>query len=235
MNFCLFWLRVFQRNLSFPVSIKKLFSSNFKKMKNILISTLLVFLLVQTIHAQNDENPQARGNVAIAFEPGLLIGNPQGIYPLPFSTHVSVLAVSKSGFFTGGIGSGAEIFGKTFLPLFADIRITPLKSKPLFFFSKCGFSFCANQSDNSSYNSDQNYYYSYLPQPHYLYHNNETKGGFLFESGLGVFINRPGFKTTVSFGYRHQQTFDVLTQQNATKKTFENRFNRVVFRIGFWF
>jgi len=105
----------------------------------------------------------------------------------------------------------------------------------MFLFGKCGFSFCANQSYNTNSESGSNYYYSYLPQPHYLYNNNHTRGGVLLESGIGVFFGRPEFRTIVSFGYRYQQTSDILTMQNETKKTFENRFNRVVFRIGFWF
>lgn len=204
-------------------------------MKHLLFLAIFAFLFAEFVQAQSTDESTSKGNVAIIFEPGLLIGNPQSIYPLPFSTHVSLLATTRSGLFSGGLGTGAEIIGKTFMPLFADFRIIPLSTKPIFLYGKGGFAFCTNQSDHSNNESVQNYYYSYLPQPHYLYSNNETSGGLLFESGMGVFINRAGFKTTVCFGYRHQQTHDLLTLQNDTKKTFENRFNRIVFRVGFWF
>ncbi len=203
-----------------------------KPMKRILLFVFATLFSCCCLKAQENE---AKFGYTISFEPGLLMGNPQANYPAPFSTHISFMVNNQTKTLLFGLGSGAEIIGKTFVPIYADLRLVPFKHKPVFFYGKTGFSLCSNNLDSDQKGQNGQYYYTYLPMPHYPYQNVHTKGGLLAEAGIGILIPRNDWKIGLSLGVRHQQTEDIVKQSASNSKTFENRFNRIAFRLGFWF
>jgi hypothetical protein len=199
------------------------------------IAIFLFFILFGTnLKAQDPSNNLVPSRNILSFEPGLLMGNPTMEYPVPFSTHISFNISELNGRFFWGLGSGAEIIGKTFVPLFADLRVIPFRDKPVFLYGKAGYSFCFQSSEESKWNSYSSFP-TYLSRPHISSNNIETKGGLLIESGIGILLKRNDYRIAVGIGFRHQQTSDVLTLQNGQNKTYENYFNRIAFRYGFWF
>jgi hypothetical protein len=100
-----------------------------------------------------------------------------------------------------GVGTGAEVIGKTFIPVYADVRYKPFQSKPLFLYNKVGYSFAL--ASGSVENVD--YYYN-IYQPHPNSDEVETKGGLLNEFGLGVILKRSEWNTSLSLGYRYMQS-----------------------------
>lgn len=177
--------------------------------------------------AQNNNEATSNDNFNIVFEGGLLLGHSESYYPAPFSSTISFLYNYEDRVWIGG-GSGAEVIGKTFIPFYADGRIAPFASKPFFIYEKVGFTVCANK--NYSDGSENQYYYNTYPHP--LNENINTKGGFMNEVGVGIVMRKADWGTSVSIGYSYQKTSDSI--KNSTK-IYENTFNRVAFRLGFWF
>lgn len=192
-----------------------------------LVSLLIVFAFTGLAQSEKSENPS---NLSIIFDAGLLIGHIDSYYPAPFSTNISFLT-KVTNRFDFGIGSGVEIIGKTFLPVFVDLRFIPIKSKPLFIYNRLGGTFCLNKNYSDTNESDNYYYYNNHPHP--LNENVVTRGGFLNEIGLGVYLQKSDWKTSFSIGYNYQTTKDKV--QISPKRTYENSFNRIAFRVGFWF
>ena len=198
-------------------------------MKRTLFAACLLITLSLGAHAQNTESA-TNSKLSIIFDSGLLIGHGEGYYPAPFSSNISFLA-DINRFLQVGAGTGVEVIGKTFIPLFADIRVIPIKSKPLFIYNRIGGTFCMNKNYSDGDSSDDTYYYRTYPHP--LNENVNTSGGFMNELGLGVYLQRSGWKTSLSIGYSFQTTADEI--EITPQMTYENKFNRVAFRVGFWF
>lgn len=196
-------------------------------MKNILFATLLFFNIVFFSQAQTTLSENQPSYLTIAFDAGLSLGHSESFYPATFSSHISFLKNFNDKVWIGA-GSGAEIIGKTFIPLFTDIRFIPFKSKPFFIYNKLGWTFCANK--NYSDGTGDNYYYNIYPHP--LNENVFTKGGIMNELGFGILLAKNDWKTSLSLGYNYKKTSDKM---DKSTKTYENTFNRMTFRIGFWF
>lgn len=177
--------------------------------------------------SQNAAQASANPDVKIVFDGGLMLGHSESYYPAPFSTSISFLYQFNK-YLLFGAGSGADIIGRTFIPVYADIRAIPFKTKPFFLYEKAGWTFCANKN----YTDGNDLYYSRVEYPHPLDENITTKGGIMNEFGLGVLLKRPDWTTSISVGYRYMKTSD---QTAENKKTYENNFNRMVIRLGFWF
>ncbi|MBN1926014.1 MAG: hypothetical protein JW798_09270 [Prolixibacteraceae bacterium] len=202
------------------------------KTRNSALFILLLFSVAVT--AQENVSKPENGKLLIIFENGLLAGHPDGTYPAPFSSNLSIVYELDKRLLLGA-GSGAEIIGKTFVPFFADIRILPFKSKPLFIYGKAGYTLCLNNSAGGSEEIvyyDSYYYPSHYPHP--ISNDFTTHGGLLIESGLGVIFRKNNWGTSISLGYRYQQTKDITTNLE-NEMEYENYFNRLALRVGFWF
>ena len=198
-------------------------------MKRILIVIFLLIVFAFTSSAQSDNSNQP-DNLTLIFDAGLLIGHGEAYYPAPFSANISFLA-NIGDRFKIGAGTGVEVIGKTFLPLFVDLRLSPIKSKPFFIYDRIGGTLCMNKNYSEGENSNDTYYYRSYPHP--LNENVNTSGGLMNELGVGVYLQRSDWKTSFSIGYSYQTTKDKV--EISPKMTYENTFNRIAFRIGFWF
>lgn len=196
-------------------------------MKFYFIPLFLFFMLPFFSIAQNNDTENHSSELTIVFDAGLLLGHSESYYPATFSSHISFLKNFNKRIWLGA-GSGAEVIGKTFVPVFADLRISPFKSKPFYIYNKLGWTFCANK--NYSDGTEDNYYYNIYPHP--LNENINTTGGVMNEIGFGILFQRNDWKTSLSMGYNYKKTNDKI--KNSTK-TYENTFNRLAFRVGFWF
>lgn len=196
-------------------------------MKKIFFVTLIAFLPF-IIKAQSSENENQSSDFTMIFEAGLLLGHSESYYPAPFSSHISLLKNYYNRVWVGA-GTGAEIIGKTFIPLFADVRIAPFDSKPFIIYNKFGFTYCTNK--NYSDATEDNYYNSIYP--HTLNEYISTSGGIMNEIGVGVLMRKTEWGTSISIGYNYKKTSDKM--ENSYTRTYENNFHRVAFRIGYWF
>jgi hypothetical protein len=203
-------------------------------MKNLSLFLFVILSSVFIVSAQEPVPKPGTGNLLIVFENGVMAGHPNGTYPVPFSSNIAV-AYKLDERLLVGAGSGAEIIGKTFVPFFADIRILPFKSKPLFLYGKAGYSLCLNNSVESNGEKvyyDPYYYPSHYPHP--ISNDFITRGGVLIESGIGAIFRKNSRAISTSIGYRYQQTKDITTNLEHDKE-YENYFHRLTLRIGFWF
>ena len=197
-------------------------------MKNINLFLVILCLLPAIVQAQSNDDKTVDNNFTIAFDGGLMLGHSESFYPAPFSSNISFLYNYKNRIWLGG-GSGAEVIGKTFIPFYADIRIAPFTSKPVYFYEKAGWTLCANKNYSDG-TEDNNYYYNNYPHP--LNENINTKGGLMNEIGVGILMQKTDWTTSISIGYRFMKTEDGI--KNSTK-VYENTFNRLALRLGFWF
>lgn len=197
-------------------------------MKKIKLLLFIWCFLPVISQAQINTETNANNKFSIVFDGGFLIGHSESFYPSPFSSNISFLSNISERVWIGG-GSGAEIIGKTFIPFYIDGRIAPFASKPFFIYEKVGWTVCANKNYSDG-NQNNNYYYNIYPHP--LNENIVTKGGFMNELGIGIIMRKTDWGTTVSLGYNFQKSTDTI--KNSTK-VYENSFNRVAFRLGFWF
>lgn len=190
------------------------------------ILTIALATIISTFSLAQETNQTS--DLTIIFDAGLMLGHTESHYPAPFSSNISFLKKINNEIWLGA-GSGAEVLGKTFIPIYADFRIIPIKSKPLFLYNKLGYTFCANK--NYSENNNE---YSYYPNyPHPLNESVKTKGGFMNEAGFGIIMKKRDWNTSVSIGYRYQKTEDEY--DNNYKRTYQYIFNRLAVRVGFWF
>ncbi len=159
------------------------------------------------------------------FSTGFLSGKNESGNQSSLSFHLSNGYQFKNGFALG-IGSGMEELGVVLVPLYADLRFTPLNSglSP-YVWLKAGHGFAitdqaVNYVDDSS-------------------EDNNHEGGFLFNTGVG--ISMFSWKRTavnVGIGYRYQKV--TLNEdlwwwgRNSVRHTV-TRYYRLEFHLGFVF
>jgi hypothetical protein len=201
-------------------------------MKKFIFAILAITLSILNGYAQDRSqqiSDKKGDSFKIIFENGFLIGNQEGQYPMPFSSHLSFVKTFKNMYM--GLGTGAEVIGRTYIPFFADIRYMPFKSKPFYIYGKGGYNICLSNEYKESDNIN-NDYYSYWPYPtssDYKWH-----GGIMAETGFGIILKMRNWDTSISVGYRYQRTKYESTV-DTNKRTYENYYNRLAMRIGFWF
>lgn len=202
-------------------------------MKRFLLILLLLSVFTFAKAQEKIQEQSINSDMTIIFENGLMIGHSSSYYPTPFSSNISFLKNINNRFWIGA-GSGAEVIGKTFIPVFADFRFMPISSKPFFIYEKAGATICANKNYADGLNNN-NYYYNIYPHP--LNEDITTSGGIMNEAGCGILLKNTNWATSISIGYRYQKTKDKTTNNanNTSSKTYENTFNRMAVRIGFWF
>lgn len=188
---------------------------------------MVLIMIAQVSLSQNIEDNTPRSNIILVSDAGLLLGHADTHYPAPFSVNFTTLYQINNWLYAG-VGAGVQQIGKTFVPIFTDIRIAPFKSKPLFLYNRLGASFCIDKSYSESNNNG--YYPNY---PHPLIDQLSTHGGFYSETGIGVKLHHEAWSNSYSIGFNHQNTSDVFN--NGYERTYNYVFNRLAFRVGFWF
>ena len=161
----------------------------------------------------------------VRFSTGFLSGKDESGNQSSFSFHLSNGYQFKNGFAIG-IGSGMEELGVVLVPLYADLRFTPLNSglSP-YLWLKTGHGFAV---------TDQAVYYEGDSSADH-YHD----GGFLFNSGVG--ISMFSWKRTavnVGIGYRYQKVTlneDLYWWGGSSVKQTVTQYYRLEFHLGFVF
>jgi len=108
----------------------------------------------------------------------------------------------------------------------------PFRSKPLFVYGKGGYNLCLS---NEYKESDNTYggYYNYWPYPATT--DYKWYGGVMAEAGFGIVLKMKNWDTSISVGYRYQKTKYESTTTTTNNRTYENYYNRLALRVGFWF
>jgi hypothetical protein len=124
-----------------------------------------------------------------------------------------------------GIGSGLEEMDITIIPIYADIRYYPLKTRiSPFALLKTGYGFAASDKD-----LERDFYYTPV----------DSKGGFLFNAMAGISLYTwQRFAINIGVGYRYQKI--TISQEQywwggATTKEKITHFNRIELQLGFTF
>jgi len=124
-----------------------------------------------------------------------------------------------------GIGSGLEEMEITIIPLYADIRYYPLKTRISPYASiKTGFGFAGSDKD-----LERDFYYTPV----------DSKGGVLFNAVAGVALYTwQRTAVTIGVGYRYQK-ISISQEQywwgGASTKETVTHFNRIELQLGFTF
>ena len=140
------------------------------------------------------------------------------------SIHLSNGYQFKNGL-SAGFGTGIEKLNVSIMPVYADLRFQPFKSRVSpFIWIKSGFSFPLNDHISSDY-----YYYDYYSKP---------KGGIMFSTGAGIALySWKRNAVNIGLGYRYQEL--TFTQSNVWGGDYiqelVTRFNRIEVQFGFIF
>jgi len=124
-----------------------------------------------------------------------------------------------------GIGTGIEKLDVLIVPVYADLRYNPFKSRVSpFVWVSSGYGFPCSSRD------DENYY------PYYSY--GDTKGGTLFSAGLGIAIySWERCAATMGIGYRYQRIKSEINNfwNNESSRELITDFNRIEIQFGIIF
>jgi len=160
----------------------------------------------------------------IQLSASILTGKDELAYRTSNSFHLSNGYQFKNGLGVG-IGSGLEEMEVTIIPLYADIRYYPLKTRiSPYAWLKTGYGFATSDKD-----SGRDFYY--VPA--------DTKGGFLFNAGAGIALfTWQRTAVNIGIGYRFQKITTSQEQywwgQPSTKEIVTH-FNRIELQLGFTF
>jgi hypothetical protein len=159
------------------------------------------------------------------FSTSILAGKSENGNQSNLSFHLSNGYQFSNGF-SIGVGTGIEELGVTIVPLYADFKYSPLKSRlsPIAWV-KTGYGFAT---------SDQETIYDY-----YGSMGGESTGGFLFNAGAGIAMytwNRTAIN--IGVGYRYQKitvSRDQYWWSGPSLRETVTHFNRIEIQMGFIF
>lgn len=161
----------------------------------------------------------------VRFSTGFLYGKNENGNQSSLSFHLSNGYQFKNGIAVG-LGSGMEELGVVLVPLYADLRYTPLSSviSP-YAWLKTGYGFAT--SDQAEPGMD---YYSTV---------GKYEGGFLFSTGAGIsMFTWRRTAVNIGVGYRYQKVTysqDLYWWGGNSVSETVTHFNRLEFHLGFVF
>ena len=161
----------------------------------------------------------------VRFSTGFLSGKNESGNQSSLSFHLSNGYQFKNGFAVG-IGSGMEELGVVLVPLYADLRFTPLSSglSP-YIWLKTGHGF-AIRDQAGPYLDDAST-------------DNYHEGGFLFNSGVGIsMFTWRRTAINVGIGYRYQKVTlneDIWWWGGSSVRHTVTQYYRLEFHLGFVF
>jgi hypothetical protein len=160
----------------------------------------------------------------IQLSAGILTGKNEFGNTTGYSFHLSNGYQFKNGLGVG-IGSGLEKMEITIIPLYADVRYYPLKTRiSPYAWLKTGYGFVASDKDleRDLYNTPY-----------------DSKGGFLFNAGAGIALfTWQRIAVNIGVGYRYQKI--TISQEQywwglPSTKEIVTQFNRMELQLGFIF
>jgi preprotein translocase subunit YajC len=190
-------------------------------------STIFTFQMSE-VEKYEKEKEISRGRYSSGFgftlEAGILIGAQSSTYDTPFSFNALLnYAVRTTN--VVGLGTGAEFLGKTYTPVFIEIRkIFRSNGVSPYLFARGGILAYFGSNDNITYPYSPNYYLK-----------KDYKGGPSFTLGAGISWPGDGIETNLSFAYRYARTSYVQSEYQATDVTFTSNYNRLELKVGFRF
>jgi hypothetical protein len=161
----------------------------------------------------------------IRFSTGILSGKNENGNQGSLSFHLSNGYLFKNGVAIG-IGSGIEELGVVLIPLYADLRYTPLNTgiSP-YAWLNAGYGFAT---------SDQAVYYDI-----YATSGSKSKGGLLFNTGAGISLfTWQRTAINIGIGYRYQKvtiSSDQYWWGGTSVRESVTHFNRLELHLGFIF
>jgi len=163
----------------------------------------------------------------IAFSAGILAGRSETGKQNSLSILMSNAYQLRNGL-SIGIGSGIENFDVIILPLYADFRYHPFRSRVSpYAWMKCGYGFTVSENGSTVYD-----YYGYGD-------NSRSQGGILFNTGAGIALySWRKNAVTLGIGYRFQK-ISYKQERYYWRETGQSelitQFNRIDLRFGFIF
>jgi len=162
----------------------------------------------------------------IQFTAGVLAGKTKIGNEYAMSFHLSNGFQFTNGFYLG-VGCGAEQLVVPLIPTFGEITYHFLDNRfSPFIFLKSGYGFAFVEKDDRTY-----YYEDYFNDNPY-----NSKGGFLFNTGIGI-VNYTWEKVAVvvAVGYRYQRVTETLRMWNGMQRELESNINSIEVKFGFLF
>jgi hypothetical protein len=161
----------------------------------------------------------------VRFSPGFLYGKNESGNQSSLSFHLSNGYQFKNGIAIG-IGSGMEELGVVLVPLYADLRYTPLSSAlSPYAWLKTGYGFAT--SDQAE------------PDMDYSYTGSKYEGGLLFSTGAGIsMFTWKRTAVNIGVGYRYQKVTysqDLYWWGGSSVRETVTHYNRLEFHLGFVF
>jgi hypothetical protein len=178
-----------------------------------------------TTPSQNIEKPVAdRHGYSIRISASVLAGRNSKGNTGSMSFHLSNGYRFRNGM-SVGLGAGYEELDMVLLPVYADLRYHPLKTRlSPFVWIKGGYAFSVGDPD-----SEQYYFYGSYP---------ESKGGFMFNAGTGIALySWQRNAVNIGIGYRYQKISfrQVNIWSEGTNNELVTYFNRIELQFGFIF
>jgi hypothetical protein len=168
-------------------------------------------------------NQKTQGYI-IQLSAGILTGKNELGNTTGYSFHLSNGYQFKNGLGVG-IGSGLEKMEITIIPLYADVRYYPLKTRiSPYAWLKTGYGFAASDKY-----SGRDFYYTPA----------DSKGGFLFNAVAGIALfTWQRTAVNIGVGYRYQKI--TISQEQywwglPSTKEIVTQFNRMELQLGFIF
>jgi hypothetical protein len=178
-----------------------------------------------TAPAQSIERPLSkRHGYSIRLSSSLLAGRNSEGNTRNLSFHLSNGYQFRNGL-SIGFGTGFEELDVALLPVYADLRYHPFKSRlSPFVWTKSGWSFTIDDPDERQY-----YYYG---------NYSESKGGFMFNAGTGIELaSWRRNAVNIGIGYRYQKIIFKHLNYWSEETTSElvTSYNRIEVQFGFIF
>ena len=175
--------------------------------------------------AQNIERPVTdRHGYSVRISASMLAGRNSEGNTRNKSYHLSNGYQFRNGI-SIGFGTGLEELDVDLLPVYADVRYQPLKTRlSPFLWIKSGWSYTYDYKDNEKYYNNVSY--------------TESKGGAMFNAGTGIELaSWRKNAVTLGIGYRFQKITFKRTNYQSINNTNElvTSFNRMEMQFGFIF
>lgn len=215
------------------------YSSDFDKLKVESAGNIWVFNAaeVDSIYSNRAkrinslETEKSNSLFFLRTEIGVLLGNSENSQSAPFSFTSSINYLIDP-HFSVGVGLGLEFLKESYLPAYINLeyKLRNSSSTPYLFF-KGGYQVPLEES-REVYYYDYQPWSSFWPGPDYSHNNMDTKGGMLFNPGIGyqrMFSN--GFGMSFAFGYQ----FHRLHYSGDNDYGLDIDYNRLTIKLGIIF
>lgn len=157
----------------------------------------------------------------LGMEAGFMVGTQVSQYVAPFGFNI-LGTIGLNDFHSLAIGSGVELLGASYSPLFLEYRVN-LYDRPVtpFVFVRGGaviYTGGKTEDDGSSY-----------------YNEREYSGGPTATIGTGINWNRQSYQMVLSFAFRYIRTEYSVEDYYSSESTYITNWKRLEVKLGFRF